>query len=1210
MSALDVELRGAHLVEASAGTGKTHAITTLFLRLLLERGLGVEQILVVTYTNAATAELRDRIRSRIALALLGCEDPSSVAGVDRDLGELLARRRAHAAADGTRLALALQRFDEAAISTIHGFCQRVLHEQAFESSVPFDAELLTDERPLREEILRDFWVRTLADADECFVDHLATVGLRPTSLGNLVRKVLGDPRMRIVPAVVPAPPLADLTPWRRARDAALHAWATDRGSIEKILRDSPGLNRATYRAASVERWTRQLGEVLSGPPPVGNRAPWLGHFTTSGIACGTKKGFRQPSHRFFDLCEALWRIDRGIVASLAARELALKRGLAREAPREAALRKQRRMLLSFDDLLQRVHEALHGERGGDLAGRIRARYAAALIDEFQDTDAVQYEIFKRVWLDAGETLVLVGDPKQAIYAFRGADVHTYLVGKEAATARHALTVNHRSDPGLLRALNLFFARHRDPFLVPGIEYTAVDARPDRRDALGPPDDMTAPLRILFLPGDDKRGSHGHLKRERVADIPLAVAGDIVRMLERRLAIPERVATTLRPVHPGDIAVLCRTNFQARTVQEALHALGVPAVLSGDRSVFESEEARDLLTVLSAAADPADAKRVRAALATSLIGLSANRLCEIGERDEEWDRQAARFLEWNTDWSRHGFMRMMRRILDDEQPGGGKVAAAVLGLPQGERRLTNVLHLAERLHESALSGHRGPHELVDWLRREIDDAGATGELAPEKAQIRLESDAQAVVLTTIHKAKGLEWPFVYCPYLWERAELRGDDFEHPRYHDDDGRIALDLGSVDLEAHRQLAADEARAENLRLLYVALTRARHQCSVVWGGFKTARESSLGHFLAPPHVSTRKDASMLREVENLARDSGGTIAVRELSLDERIYRADPQNPSDLEVARFERGTLDGSWRTASFTLLAAGDRRLSTSAREGFDVDEVDVGPPLVDAADEGGLSPLADFPTGARAGSLLHEILERIDFRRCDRSELGRVIEERLAGFGFAPAWRRSLEVAIEGLLDTSLRVGELHLRLADVPLERRSSEMEFTLPLGGESNRSRLRPESLGAVFSAFPSAAVPIGYGDRVAALGFHEVAGYLRGYIDLVVEHADRFFLVDWKSNFLGPAVNAYRRDRLAAAMTSHHYLLQYHLYVAMLDRYLRRRRPQYDYDRHFGGVLYVFLRGIVPGGNGETGVFFDRPPARRIAALSRLIHSPAETVR
>ncbi len=556
------------------------------------------------------------------------------------------------------------------------------------------------------------------------------------------------------------------------------------------------------------------------------------------------------------------------------------------------------------------------------------------------------------------------------------------------------------------------------------------------------------------------------------------------------------------------------------------------------------------------------------------------------------------------------MRMMRRILDDEQPGGGKIAAVVLGLPQGERRLTNVLHLAELLHESALSGHRGPHELVDWLRREIDEAGATGELAPEKAQIRLESDAEAVVLTTIHKAKGLEWPFVYCPYLWEQAELRGDDFDHPRYHDDAGRIALDLGSADLAAHRQQASDEVRAENLRLLYVALTRARHQCSVVWGGFRGAKESSLGHFLAPPHVNTRKDASMLRELESLARDSGGTIAIRELSLEEPIYRAHARLPGDLEIAHFERGTLDSSWRTASFTLLAAGDRRVSTSAREGFDVDEVDVGPPVVDDADEGGLSALADFPTGARAGSLLHEILESIDFGRRDRSELGRVIEERLAGFGFAPAWQRPLEVAIEGLLDTSLRAGELRLRLADVPLERRSSEMEFTLPLGGESARSRLRPESLAGVFSAFPSAALPIGYGDRVAALGFRDVAGYLRGYIDLVVEHAGRFFLIDWKSNFLGPALSAYRRDRLAVAMASHHYILQYHLYVAMLDRYLRGRRPQYDYDRHFGGVLYVFLRGVVPGGDGETGVFYDRPPSRRIAALSRLIDDPAEVAR
>jgi exodeoxyribonuclease V beta subunit len=1211
MSLLDAELRGTHLVEASAGTGKTHAITTLFLRLLLERELGVEQILVVTYTNAATAELRDRIRSRLAMALLGCRDPSLAARADGDLRDLLARRRPQAAADAARLGLALQSFDETAISTIHGFCQRVLQEQAFESSVPFDAELLTDERPLREEVLRDFWVRTLARADDRFLAHLSTIGLRPSSLGALVRKLLGDPRLRIVPQTAERPPLADLAAWRRARDAVLAAWATERGTIERILRASPWLNRNTYRAATVEKWLGFLdAELPVFVPPLAERASWWENLTRSGLAAATRKGFPPPTHRFFDLCEELWRTDRAIVASLAARVLALKRELSRAVPRDAALHKRRRMLFSFDDLLQHVHAALHGGHGNDLARRIRTRYAAALIDEFQDTDAVQYEIFKRVWQDAGEPLVLVGDPKQAIYAFRGADVHTFLVGKRAAGAQHALTVNHRSDPGLLRALNLFFARNRDPFLVPGIEYVAVDAPPDRIDALGRPDEMTAPLRILFLPGDDKRGRHGHVKPERVDELPRAVAADIVRLLERRLEIPEGSSGRRRPVHPGDIAVLCRTNDQARDVQQALHALGVPAVLSGDRSVFESTDARDLLTILSAAADPSNAKRVRAALATSLIGMSANRLCEVSARDEEWDRHAARFLEWNADWIRHGFMRMMRRILDDEQPAGGKIATAVLGLPQGERRLTNVLHLAELLHESAASDHRGPHELIEWLRREIDDAHSAGELAPEKAQIRLESDAQAVVLTTIHKAKGLEWPFVYCPYLWVKSGLFGDDRNHVRYHDDDGRITLDLGSAELATHRQLALDEARAENLRLLYVALTRARHQCSLVWGGFRTAKESSLGHFLAPSRVDTRHDASMLRELESLARASGETIAIRKLSLDEPVYEAEPRTPDDLEVARFERGTLDSSWRTASFTLLAAGDRRLSTSAREGLDRDEVDVGPPIVDTADESGVSPLAAFPGGARAGSLLHEILERIDFGRRDPSELGRVIEERLEGFGFDSAWKGPLEAAIEGLLETSLHAGDLRLRLADVPVERRSSEMEFTLPLGGESAASRLRPEALGAVFAAYPSAAVPVGYADRVSALGFREVAGYLRGYVDLVLEHGGRFFLVDWKSNLLGTAVNAYRRNRLAAAMASHHYILQYHLYVAMLDRYLRGRRAQYDYDRDFGGVLYVFLRGVVLGGDGETGVFFDRPPARRIAALSRLIHDPAERAR
>jgi exodeoxyribonuclease V beta subunit len=1210
MSPFDARLEGTHLVEASAGTGKTHAITTWFLRLLLERDLGVDRILVVTYTNAATAELRDRIRSRIALALLGCEDPSIAAGADADLRELLARRRGHAASDAVRLGLALQSFDQAAISTIHGFCQRVLQEQAFESSVAFEADLLADERPLRDEILRDFWVRTLAGADDCFVGYLAAKSLTPSSLVGLVRKVLSNPDMRVLPERVDAPPLVDLAGWERARQATLDAWATDRRTVAEILRSSPALRRNAYPVPSVELWIERLDDVLAiASPPLSLHARWLERLGRSAIANGTRKGARAPAHRFFDLCEQLWKIDQAIHAALPARLLALKLELAQTAPRDAALRKRRRTLLTFDDLLHRVRGALRGERGDDLAARIRSRYEAALIDEFQDTDAVQYEIFRRVWHDAGGPLVLVGDPKQAIYAFRGADVYTYLVGKEAATERHALTVNHRSDPGLLRALNLFFGRSADPFRLRGIEYVPVDAAPGRLDALGPPDDVTAPLRVLFLPGQ-WRGPQGLITRDTGEEaVSRAVAAEIVRLLERRLTIPDRTSGAPRPVHPGDVAVLCRTNLQARAVQQALHALRVPAVLSGDRSVFETEEARDLLTVLHATADPTNPRGVRAALATTLIGLSAERLYELAARDEEWDRQAARFVEWNDEWIRHGFMRMLRRILDDEPLGGRKIAVALLGLPQGERRLTNVLHLAELLHQAALSGHRGPHELIDWLRREIDDAHVSGELAPEEAQIRLESDAEAVVLTTVHKAKGLEWPFVFCPYLWGKSEPFGDDEVHVRYHDDQGRIALDLGSADMETHKRRAAEEARAEALRLLYVALTRARHQCSLVWGGFTTAAESPLGHFLAPPRVDTADDASLLRYLESLARESGGTIAVRALAPGESAYGAMAAAPEDLELARFERDGLDASWRTASFTAFVAGERRMSASAQEGIDVDEVDGGPPVPTArGDE--ILPLAGFPTGARAGSLFHEILESVDFGRRDRSELGRVIEDRLAGFGFDPAWKEPLERALGALLEAPLSAGSLRFRLAEVSLERRSSEMEFTLPLGTEDPRSRLRPASLAAVFAAHPSAAVPSRYARRVGELGFHEVAGYLRGYVDLVFEHAGRFFLVDWKSNFLGPAPADYGRDRLAGAMAAHHYILQYHLYAAMLDRHLRNRRPRYAYERHFGGILYIFLRGVVPGGDGEAGVFFDLPPARRIEALSRLIDDPAKAAR
>ncbi|MGH7858424.1 MAG: 3'-5' exonuclease, partial [Candidatus Binatia bacterium] len=333
------------------------------------------------------------------------------------------------------------------------------------------------------------------------------------------------------------------------------------------------------------------------------------------------------------------------------------------------------------------------------------------------------------------------------------------------------------------------------------------------------------------------------------------------------------------------------------MQDALRELGVPAALQGDRSVFESEEAREAALVLEAMADPSDPRLLRAALATTLLGRRGDDLARLESDESRFDEESAFFVDRHDEWVRHGFMRAFRRLLDERQ-----VAQRLLGLPKGERRLTNVLHVAELLHKAAVTAHRGPHELVEWLRREIEEGHRAGELAPEELQIRLESDADAVVLTTIHKAKGLEYPVVFCPWLWTKSGLWGDDARRVRFHDETRRPALDLGSERFEEHGRKAEEEQRAEDLRLLYVALTRARHQCSIVWGGFYEAEFSPLARFLSAPEIDLGDDGAILAHLRKVEEASRGGIAVREMSLDPPPPWRAERAGAELEGRTFRR--------------------------------------------------------------------------------------------------------------------------------------------------------------------------------------------------------------------------------------------------------------------------------------------------------------------
>jgi exodeoxyribonuclease V beta subunit len=1098
---LAIPLEGVHLIEASAGTGKTYSITTLFVRLLVERELAIDRILVVTYTNAATAELRARLRQRVAVAAAIAEGG---APSDPELRAVVARNpRAR-----MRLRDALRDFDAAPIHTIHGFCQRVIEEHAFESAAPFDLELITDQTAMLDEVVRDFWARELFGASREFVRHLQdTEKLGPEQLLPLAALAVAHPDLRVLPA----------------RDAL----------------------------------------------PPGD-------------------------------------------ADLRARALTLRLDLIDYARTELARRKADAGVQFFDDLLQRVDAALAGRNRERFAMQVRARYPAALIDEFQDTDPVQYRIFERLYGGGAGTLFLIGDPKQAIYAFRGADVFAYLRAKRSVGERvHGLDVNRRSDPRLIDAINALFGRARDPFVLNGIQYDRVAPRPEATDALGGSLAGRAPFRILFVPRAGRTGKTIWIPKTRIEWLYDLVAAEIILLLGSAATLDRR------PLAPGDIAVLCRSNAQAAAMQEALRLRGVPTVLQSEASVLDTPEAREVERVLRAMADPADGGLLRAALATPLLGADAAELAAIAADERRWDEQVRNFQRWHDLWRSEGFTAAFRRMIDDSD-----AEARLLALVDGERRLTNVLHLGELLQTAAAETRRGPNGIVDWLRRVRRDDHARAGIVGETAQIRLESDTRALKLLTIHKSKGLQYPVVFCPFLWFNTDVGRRRPPWVRFHAaGEDALTVDLaagrGSESLRRHER----EELAESLRLLYVAVSRAQHFCAVVWGAFNECETSPLGYLLAQPPScaadtdlaeATRarikaygSDDDMRADLDHVVAAAGGVIEVVDLDPAEAPRYADAERPAAIGPPRVMQREVRQRWRLSSFSGLAAGAVLLSEPAEEGVDRDEGAEGVPADDAPPAArSVLPLFDFPRGKRPGLLIHEIFERLDFAAADEPAVRAQVAAALTAYRVEPRWADTLCHAVGAVLHTPLDDDDPPLTLAQVPLSRRLSELEFVFPVGlgdGGTPHEWLSPARLADVFAAHGGAA-GADYAARLCELPFAPLAGYLKGYIDLVFEHRGRWYVVDYKSNNLGPRIEQYSPAGLVAEMIRHHYVLQAAIYTVAVHRYLIRRLAGYDYDRHFGGVLYLFVRGMAPEHPPGCGVYRDRPRRALIEALSAVL--------
>lgn len=1188
---LQSPLKGTNLIEASAGTGKTYNIAGLFLRLLLEGNLTVDQILVVTFTKAATEELKERIRDKLllarqALAAGDCRDASVshlLSRVDKDQAKLCVQD-------------ALRDFDNAAIFTIHGFCHRILSDHAFETGGRFDMELSSEMLPLLRSVTDDFWRRNLYAVEPETIQYILKKVKQPDFFYKLLEKA-HRPDTRIIP-VSDKPDLTHLKSYKEALSIIRDMWPRSKEEIGQILRD-PGLSGVVYggltqkrasesltpRELTIVNLVNQMDRFVRDDYP--DLPLWKGFvkFTSEKILSSTRKGHGPILHPFLEKCQDLMWQSQKLVTELDAYIVHLKGASIAFAQRELIERKRRLNIQFFDDLLIMVQKALNQEQDNTLAARIRYHYKAALVDEFQDTDLIQYEIFTTIFSDEEYPLFLIGDPKQAIYSFRGADIFSYINASRYAQNKYTLYKNFRSTPAMITAVNSLFSDVRHPFIfkeIPFVKGAAGDQDEPRIEIDKP--SMT----LWYISPDSGRRI---TVPEIVDNIVDAVTSEITALLR---GVENNVT-------PADVAVLVRTNRQAEKIKASLSAVGMPAVIYSAGNVFDSEESYELGLVLIAITDPTNPGTLRAALATEMMGRFAEAIDDYQAPHLSLEERTESFVRYHRLWREHGFMIMFRNFLNTED-----IRTRLLSLPNGDRRLTNVLHLAEILHKASMDENLGITALLKWFIVQTDADTPRKEIH----QLRLESDEDAVKVITIHKSKGLEYPIVFCPFAWGASQVTGTDF---RFHDSDAdkHVTLDLGSPDLETHRIAAQNELLAENLRLLYVGLTRAIRRCYLVWPKLKSTDTSALAYLIHGHRrehseetmdvvgslkraISTLGPEAFKTDLERLVERSKGSISMEKLP--EKVISSIPQPivlQEDLQLKKFER-TIDKQWRISSYSALVSG----RTPDHELPDRDEIESenAEILSDSRVTNEDRNIFAFPKGAVSGLFFHDLLEYLDFGNQDPGYQKELVASKLSAYSFDESWVDTVVETLDNVTQVALPGASPNLSLSRVDPVHQVREMEFFFPL------KNITPKRLASIYSIDPDQDYLNGFSDQLKRLTFAPVKGLMKGYIDLLFAYEGRYYVVDWKSNYLGDSLANYASTRLVKEMHQAYYVLQYHLYVLASHLLLRMRLPGYNYARDFGGVFYLYLRGIQAQEGPAYGIYQDCPDIGFVDELGRAL--------
>lgn len=1143
LQVFDAPLNGISLVEASAGTGKTYNITSLYVRAILEQNLEPAQILVMTFTEAATAELKFRLRSRLreSLDAIVKQDP----GEDNFLSELLSRDYPEAE---KKLRAAIEVFDESSVFTIHGFCNRLLSEYSLQFDMPPNFELLTDSSEMLQDCVDDYWRSFIQSAEHnektwFILDYLTDIGFGPDELRSSVDAVLTHPRSKVVPENLNTADLQDSLENLNSVFSQLTTLWEKEGDIISDMYLNRKLHGNTFKKGkSWEEDWENLIELISSERPQINISDRMHRFGMYMKDKGSKKDFEVPELEFFSAMDAYVEITNRLKL--------IKPAFIKESVSEIRdlfkKRKQKANVLSYNDLLEITEQGLRNDTNGYLTERIREKYPLALVDEFQDTDPIQYGIFRQIYHGHTSTgLFMIGDPKQAIYSFRGADIFTYLDAKEDTDDGQAyeLIHNYRSNERMIEGVNSFFSIAEEPFLLNNLPFTSAQFPGSKEDLdyiINISGDKLNPLQFIDLSNEFYTN-----KTVLGNDIYDTVGSEIAELLSGNYSIEGK------PIREKDIAILVREGREGEAIQSKLRELGINSVLRSRTSVFKTQEAEELFRILNAVQRISYEPGVRTALATSLLGFTAKDLIDLNEDGARWVDLIQLFVQIREIWEARGIEAALDELflLFDVVTRLSEEKAA-------ERRISNLLHISELLSKAEREHQLHDKALFKWFYSKVSQEDSRE--SSEDEQLRLESDEGLVQITTIHSSKGLQYPVVICPFLWSsKATPKSDDIL--KFYSGDS-IHIDISQGANHPHKTdyttLTEKQNQAEDVRLAYVALTRAISACFVILPNYRDIGNSPLGFILKGNSTESKANFNFIKET---LEETGDIVVRPPVSPVEVPLNRDKSDMESLTKVDFKRGDLFHFPKMLSYSSLSGQKEKREI----GKDYDAADPNTvPEVDRMDRFG------FPKGANAGTCLHNIFEDLSF--IDASDIEQVIEQNLDYSGIDDKWKTQTIKWISEILEHPLNEPETSLsKLSDSEVLK---EMEFFFPV------QQLKAEDLWKIIRPAPPETIES-----------ESVHGFMKGYIDLIFKANGKFYILDYKSNYLGDTPEDYGKKALRQAMKDSGYDLQYHIYVLALHRFLSNRMKDYNFEDHFGGVLYLFMRGVKQDEPG-SGIYFDRP--------------------